>query len=87
MVPTQLLCNDTSEIMMENSNKPTESARQIDVHNFALQYWIELKQVILEHIRTYLTLAHTYTKALLWFLHNRHTGRIMGEYGYTFMHR
>ena len=72
MVPTQLLCNDTSEIMMENSNKPTESTRKIDAHNFALQYWIELKQVILEHIITQLTLSHTSTKALVLVLHYRH---------------
>ena len=34
-----------------------------------------------------MNLDDTYTKALGWVLHNRHTGRVMGEYGSTFMYR
>ena len=72
---------------MENSKKKIKRARHIDVQNFDLQECVELKQIILEHIRTHLNLADTYTKSLGWFLHNRHTGITMFEYGYTFMHR
>ena len=73
--------------MMAETKKPTERYIHIDVYNFPLQEWVDPKQVTLEHIITHLKLSHTSNKALGWVFHNIHTGRIMGEYGYTFMHR
>ena len=73
--------------MMEKYKKSTYRARHMDVQNFSLQEWIELKQVILEHIRTHLNVADTSTKAIVWSPHNVHTQRMMGGYGSTFMHR
>ena len=85
--PAKLFYNNTSEIMLENSKKPTYRNRHIGVQNFSLQEWVELEQVILEHIITHPTLANTYTKAIGWVLHNIHTGKIMGEEEDRFAHR
>ena len=71
---------------MASSKKPTYRARHIDMQHFALQEWVELKQVILEHIRTHLDLDDNSTNYIGWVLHIRHTRIIMGEYESTCMH-
>ena len=72
--------------MTENHKKQTKMFRHADSRHFSLQEWVELTQVIVWDIRTKLNLANTSTKALGWVLHNRHTGRMMGEYESTFMY-
>ena len=84
--PTKLFCDNIAERIMEHYKKPTERARKIYVQKFALQECVDLKQVLIEHIRTHLNLYDTSTKALGWVLQNRHTVRMMVEYGYTSMH-
>ena len=71
--------------MMENSRKPTEKDVHIDVKHFSIQEWVELKQLIIEHIIIHLNLADTYIKDIVWVFHNRNTDKILGEYRSTFM--
>ena len=82
----QLLRDNTAAIIIANHKKQTYRDIKIDVQNFPLQEWVEIKQLFLEHIIINLNLSDTSTKDLLWVLHNRHTETIMGEYGSTFMH-
>ena len=39
-------------------------------------------KVVFDHTRTTLTTSDVSTKALEWVIHIRHTGRLMGEYGF-----
>ena len=78
--PTKLLCDNNAAIIMENSSKPTERDIHIDVNHFSFQELVELKQSILEHIRTNINVSGTSTKAIVWVLHNRHNFIMMDLY-------
>ena len=42
-VPEKLFCDNTAEMMIENSNKPTERSRHINVQHFSFQEWFDIK--------------------------------------------
>jgi hypothetical protein len=79
--PTKLFEDNAAAIMMANAKRPTERSRHVDIQHFALQEWVQKKEVVLEHVRGTLNPSDALTKALGWILHHRHCSRVMGMMG------
>lgn len=78
---TDIYEDNAAAIMMANARRPTERSRHIDIQNFALQEWVQNKDVILKHVRGVLNPSDALTKATGWILHHRHCTRVMGMMG------
>ena len=65
-----------------NSGKPTQRSRHIDIRFFAIQDWVQNKDIELKHISGVINPADDLTKPLGWVLHNRHARYMMGHMNY-----
>ena len=52
----------------------------IDIQHFAIQYWAETKDIIMQHIAGVLSIPDDLAKALGWILHLRHAWRMMSHF-------
>ena len=62
--PTPLYVENKATIMMANTNKQTPQARNIYIQWFAIQEWVERKQIHLFHTPGTVNPAEAFTKAL-----------------------
>ena len=81
--PTPLFEDNESAIQMVNAKKPTTRSRHIDIRFFAIQDWKDRKEINMRHIPGFINPSDVMTKGLGWVLHNRHSRRLMGHYGFT----
>ena len=80
--PTDIYIDNLSALKTINDNcSPTKCTRHMALRFFAIQYWKEARNIIMQHIQGILNPSDDMTKPLGWVLHARHCHRIMGHYG------
>ena len=80
--PTPIYEDNKPTIDIVNSKKPTQRSRHIDIRFFAIQDWLDNKDISMHHISGVINPADDLTKPLGWVLHSRHARYMMGHYHY-----
>jgi hypothetical protein len=70
--PIKLYEENYDAIMMANVKRLTKRIRYVDTQQFALQEWMQKKEVVLEHARGTLHPSDALTRPLGWILHHQH---------------
>ena len=78
--PTDLLIDNQAALAMINESRPTPRARHINIQHFAIQEWVQQKDLLMKHIPGVINPSDDLTKPLGWVLHARHARRAMGHY-------
>jgi len=79
--PTPVYIDNAATLLIANAERPTPRTRHMDIRWFAIQYWVALGLIVLEHIPGVHNIADVFTKILGWVLHTRHTRQLMGYNG------
>ena len=79
--PTNVHIDNAATLGIANAQRPTQRTRHMDIRWFAMQYWVQLGLIVLEHIPGIHNIADVFTKVLGWVLHARHTNQLMGYNG------
>jgi hypothetical protein len=81
--PTPIYEDNKPTIDIVNSKKPTQRSRHIDIRFFAIQDWMDNKDISMHHISGVINPADDLTKPLGWVLHARHARFMMGHGHYA----
>ena len=79
--PTPIYTDDEATFLVANHTRPATRTRHVDIRWFALQHWVELGLVILQHAPGTHNIADAMTKALGWILQGRHMRQLKGYNG------
>ena len=80
--PTPIYEDNKPTIDIVNSKKPTQRSRHIDIRFFAIQDWMDNRDISMHHINGVINPADDLTKPLGWVLHARHARFMMGHTQY-----
>jgi len=81
--PTPIYEDNKPTIDIVNSKKPTQRSRHIDIRFFAIQDWMDNRDISMHHISGVINPADDLTKPLGWVLHARHARFMMGHGHYA----
>eukprot|EP00957_Ditylum_brightwellii_P131423 10023043-Ditylum_brightwellii.AAC.1 len=84
--PTMTYEDNATAIMMASTSKLNGRTRHIAISYFAIQEWVENRNIKLAHIQGVAYPSNALTNALGWTLHQRHVTRMMGHTGCKHTH-